>query len=143
MFAASVGRDHACETCQRAAADDSLRTPANRRFRFIPKCSLQIFQLPRIQKVSRLVNRRGEWKFVVTDDIVAVLCHQGKESLQSGHYFTYVRHPNNNSIWRCYNDSLVSDGPLPDSALCHVYLAMYDRGEASSSVADSAMVRCD
>ena len=126
-----------CETCGKT--DKKVRTRASRTIRFLPKSNIQIYQLPRIQEPSKHVFRRGEWSFVVTDDVAAILCHEGRESLHSGHYFTFVRHPNT-STWRCHNDAHVSDGPLPDSALRQAYFVMTSNqsscpsGGATSSI---------
>ena len=114
--------------CLRCAREDSARrTDARRTMSFNPRSQIQLYALPRVQELPDRSRRRGNWEFVPTDDILAILCHEGQESFQSGHYFTFVRHPNNPAIWRWYNDSSVSDGALPDSALSQVYIVMSNR----------------
>ena len=116
--------DFECETCK--VNDPTRRTKAQRTMTFAPRSQMQIYALPRVQELPDQTRRRGQWTFVPTEDIVAILCHQG-QSFQSGHYFAFVRHPENSVIWRWYNDCDVTDGPLPDTALKQVYLVLSDR----------------
>ncbi|RCK58839.1 Ubiquitin carboxyl-terminal hydrolase 2 [Candida viswanathii] len=76
----------------------------------IDKLSAQLLKIDsQIEKISHLINNQFIDYKEVCYDIFAIFIHRGEASY--GHYWIYIKDPQNKNIFRKYNDEIVTEVP--------------------------------